>query len=502
MSATSRGSRRTTEVARALAEEHGLPFITLVENELDDNAFFSLPERLIRRGTLLPYGIVDGRLQVAVADPSDVVLIDELRLVATMPVDLAVAPAADIARLCAEGPRTKRTERPTGDENDKSDTAAVRALDGVVADAIEGRASDIHLLPTQDGLEVRFRVDGIVSKHSVLEPEIGTAVISRLKVISSLDIAEHRAGQDGRFATVAIGGQEVDVRVATLPTIIGEGAVLRLLKRSRRPPSLTEIGMSYEMQMDLERFTGQLGGALVVAGPTGSGKSTTLYATLADLTRPEVNIITIEDPVEYRLPNVYQLQVNRRAEFTFARALRTMLRADPDIVMVGEIRDRETATISIEAALTGHLLLTTLHAKDAPSAIMRLIDLGVEPFLLGSALGAVIAQRLARRLCTNCREAYKPSAEELDAARWENGPAQLWRPHGCDKCDRGYDGRVGLFELLPVTGPLMEAILRRGSFDDVVLAADTTGRTTMWSDGLHKVAAGELSLDELRRVLT
>jgi type IV pilus assembly protein PilB len=494
-----RGSRRTTEAARVLANEFELPFITLVENELDVNAFFSVPERLTRRGTLLPYRIEDGRLQVAVADPSDVVLIDELRLVATMPVDLAVAPAADIARLCAEGSRTKRTEQPTGDG---SDTAAVRALDGVVADAIEERASDIHLLPTQDGLEVRFRIDGIVSKHSVLDAEIGTAVISRLKVIASLDIAEHRAGQDGRFATVASGGQEVDIRVATLPTIIGEGAVLRLLKRSRRPPSLTEIGMSYAMQMDLERFTGQLGGALVVAGPTGSGKSTTLYATLADLTRPEVNIITIEDPVEYRLPNVYQLQVNRRAEFTFARALRTMLRADPDIVMVGEIRDRETATISIEAALTGHLLLTTLHAKDAPSAIMRLIDLGVEPFLLGSALGAIIAQRLARRLCTNCREAYEPAAEELDAAGWENGPAQLWRPHGCDKCDRGYDGRVGLFELLPVTGPLMEAILRRGSFDDVVQAADTTGRTTMWSDGLQKVAAGELSLDELRRVLT
>ncbi|HEY8727045.1 MAG TPA: ATPase, T2SS/T4P/T4SS family, partial [Gaiellaceae bacterium] len=346
MSTTSRGSRRTTEVARALAEEHGLPFIALVEDELDDNAFFSLPERLVRRGTLLPYGIDDGRLQVAVADPSDVALIDELRLVATMPVDLAVAPAADIARLCAEGPQTKRAARPAGDES----TASVRALDGVIADAIERHASDVHLLPVQDGLEVRFRIDGIVSKHSVLEPEIGTAVISRLKVISSLDIAEHRAGQDGRFATVATGGQEVDVRVATLPTIIGEGAVLRLLKRSRRPPSLTEIGMSYEMQMDLERFTGQMGGALVVAGPTGSGKSTTLYATLADLTRPEVNIITIEDPVEYRLPNVYQLQVNRRAEFTFARALRTILRADPDIVMVGEIRDRETATISIEAA--------------------------------------------------------------------------------------------------------------------------------------------------------
>jgi type IV pilus assembly protein PilB len=494
-----RGSRRTIEVARALAEDFELPFIMLDATGVQDDAFFALPATLTRRGTLLPYRIEEGRLQVAVADPSDVILIDELRLVANMPVDLAVAPAAEIARLCAEGPRTKRTQRPKGDE---SESGAVTALDAVVADAIDKRASDIHLLPTRDGLEVRFRIDGIVSEHSVLEPEIGAAVVSRLKVIAGLDIAEHRAGQDGRFATVSSGGQEVDVRVATLPTIIGEGAVLRLLKRSRRPPSLTEIGMSYEMQMDLERLTGQLGGALVVAGPTGSGKSTTLYATLADLTRPEVNIITIEDPVEYRLPDVYQLQVNRRAEFTFARALRTILRADPDIVMVGEIRDRETATISIEAALTGHLLLTTLHAKDAPSAIMRLIDLGVEPFLLGSALGAVVAQRLARRLCTHCREAYEPSTEELAAAGWEDAPAQLWRPHGCAECERGYSGRIGLFELLPVTGPLMEAILQRGSYDDVLQAADTTGRTTMWSDGLQKAAAGELSLDELRRVLT
>ena len=499
MSTTSRGRRRTTEVAQARADEYGLPFVTLDENTLEDNAFFALPESLIRRRTLLPYRVENGRLQVAVADPSDVALIDELRLVAAMPVDLAVALASDIARLCSEGPRARRMADRT---DDGSDTASVRALDDLIAAAIEQRASDIHLLPTQDGLEVRFRVDGIVSKHSVLEPAIGTAVISRLKVIASLDIAEHRAGQDGRFATVANGGQDVDVRLATLPTIIGEGAVLRLLKRSRRPPSLTELGMSYAMQMDLERFTGQMGGALVVAGPTGSGKSTTLYATLADLTRPEVNIITIEDPVEYRLPNVYQLQVNRRAEFTFARALRTILRADPDIVMVGEIRDRETATIVIEAALTGHLLLTTLHAKDAPSAIMRLIDLGVEPFLLGSALGAVIAQRLSRRLCPHCREEYETSPEELVAAGWENGPAKLWRPQGCGQCDRGYGGRIGLFELLPVTGPLMEAILRRGSFDDVLQAADTTGRTTMWSDGLEKVAAGELSLDELRRVLT
>jgi type IV pilus assembly protein PilB len=494
-----RGSRRTIEAAQALAQNFELPFVALDESGIQDDAFFALPATLTQRGTLLPYRIEGGRLQVAVADPSDVILIDELRLAAAMPVDLAVAPAADIARLCADSRRTRRTQRPKDDE---ADTGAVSALEGVVADAIDKRASDIHLLPIADGLEVRFRIDGMVSKHSVLQPEIGTAVISRLKVIAGLDIAEHRAGQDGRFATVANGNHEVDVRVATLPTIIGEGAVLRLLERSRRPPSLTEIGMSYEMQMNLERFTGQLGGALVVAGPTGSGKSTTLYATLTDLIRPEVNIITIEDPVEYRLPDVYQLQVNRRADFTFARALRTILRADPDIVMVGEIRDRETATISIEAALTGHLLLTTLHAKDAPSAIMRLIDLGVEPFLLGSALGAVVSQRLARRLCKHCREAYEPSNVELAAAGWQSGPIQLWRPQGCDRCDRGYDGRIGLFELLPVTGPLMEAILQRGSYDDVVDAADTTGRTTMWSDGLQKTAAGELSLDELRRVLT
>jgi type IV pilus assembly protein PilB len=490
---------RITAAARALADEFGLPYVALDNVERDDKAFFSLPATLTQQGRLLPYAIEGGRLQVAIADPSDVVLIDQLRLTATMPVDLAVAPPAEIARLCADGPQIQRAERP---DDQTGDATAVHALDDLIADAIDKRASDIHLLPTGNGLEVRFRIDGMVSKHGVISADVGSTVISRLKVVASLDIAEHRTGQDGRFATVTPGNRDVDVRVAILPTIGGEGAVLRLLQRARRAPSLTDIGMSYAMQMNLEGFTGRMGGALVVAGPTGSGKTTTLYATLVDLIRPDINIITIEDPVEYLLPDVYQLQVNRRAEFTFAHALRSILRADPDIVMVGEIRDSETATISIEAALTGHLLLTTLHAKDGPSAVMRLVNLGVEPFLLGSALGAVISQRLARRLCKHCREAYEPSADELIAAGWEDGPAQLWQPRGCDLCDRGYDGRIGLFELMPVTGSLVEAILHGGSYDDVVQAADATGRTTMWADGLEKTAAGELSLDELRRVLT
>ena len=491
------GAGRRAQAARERAAEFGLPFVTLDVNDIEDGAFHSLPRTLLKRGELLPYAVTDGRLQVAVADPADVGLIDELRLVATMPVDLSVATAEEIARLCLEGPPAARKVEP--DDHD-SHTPAAQALDDIVALAVERRASDVHLLPTPSGLEVRFRIDGVVSTQTVLTSETGAGVIARLKVIAKLDIAEHRVGQDGRYKTVAKGGRPIDIRVATLPTIVGEGAVMRLLETSRRAPSLTEIGMSYTMQMALERFTGRLGAALVVAGPTGAGKSTTLYAALADLIRPDVNIVTVEDPVEYRLPDVFQLQVEQRAGFTFARALRTILRSDPDIIMVGEVRDGETATISIQAALTGHLVLTSLHSRDAPSALMRLVDLGVEPFLLASGLGAVVSQRLARRLCRHCREPYAPSGEELAAAGWDDPPAELFRAHGCNRCSNGYSGRIGVFELMPVTPELVEALVRHSASGPVgdELAEP---RKTMWADGLEKAAAGDLSLDELRRLL-
>jgi type IV pilus assembly protein PilB len=471
----------------------------LANIDVEESARNALPAQLMARGTALPYAIEAGRLQVAVADPSDVALIDEIRLSAGLPVDFAIAPAADIARLCSAGPRTRR---PDASRLRESDAPAVRAIETMLMEAIERRASDIHLLPTPHGLDVRLRIDGIVVRHSTIPPDVAPAAMARIKVMASLDIAEHRLPQDGRFVTPGQAGGHVDVRVVVMPTISGEGAVLRLLETSRRPPLLSEIGLSNAMQMELERLTGRMGGALVLAGPTGSGKTTTLYATLADLAAADVNIITVEDPVEYWLPDVYQLQVNRSAEFTFASALRSILRADPDIVMVGEIRDPETAQIAIEAAITGHLLLTTIHAKDAPSTVVRLLDLGVRPHLLGAGLGAVVAQRLARRLCVHCREAYAPGADELAGADWEDAPPQLYRSRGCEQCDRGYSGRVGIFELMPVTGDVVAAIREEGSYEDLVRAADEAGRTSLWSDGLAKVAAGDLGLDELRRVLS
>jgi type II secretory ATPase GspE/PulE/Tfp pilus assembly ATPase PilB-like protein len=325
-------------------------------------------------------------------------------------------------------------------------------------------------------------------------------VLARVKVLAKLDIAEHRRPQDGRITLRASSGRTLDIRTAIIPGIEGEGAIMRLLDKSREAPTLTETGVSLEMQMKLEKVIAKGTGALLVTGPTGSGKSTTLYAALADLNRPEINIITVEDPVEYRVPGVFQVQVNRKVDLTFASALRSILRADPDVVMVGEIRDAETAKIATEAALTGHFVLSTLHTSDAPGAVSRLIEMGVEPFVVASSISAVLAQRLARRLCTECREAYRPSPEELDMLGLEAGPT-LYRAVGCNSCTRGYRGRIGLFQLLVADEELRSAAVAGASHDELVEIAERAGMKPMWDDGVAKVAAGITTVDELRRVL-
>ena len=517
-----------TARAKRVAEQYGFSYVDLEHFQVDHGLFQTIPLDLMIRYQFLPERRENGHIAIVVGDPTDVLKLDELELLLGAPLRIKVASPAAIRDKLQKSESTQRvldeaTEgfrlQLVGEDEDGEETLTIdsitqqesspiiKLVDSIVFNAIQRRASDIHVETRDNEVVVKYRIDGVL--YEALDPidkRHHSTIISRIKVMSELDIAEKRVPQDGRFK-LRLTGRSIDFRVSIIPSAHGEDCVIRILDKESMNSEfknlrLDVLGFDDEMLIKFRKFIKEPYGMVLVTGPTGSGKTTTLYAALSEIQSSEDKIITIEDPVEYRLPNVYQLQVNRRAEFTFARALRTILRADPDIVMVGEIRDRETATISIEAALTGHLLLTTLHAKDAPSAIMRLIDLGVEPFLLGSALGAVIAQRLARRLCTHCREEYETSPEELVAAGWENGPAKLWRPQGCDQCDRGYDGRIGLYELLPVTGPLMEAILRRGSFDDVVQAADTTGRTTMWSDGLQKAAAGEVSLDELRRVLT
>jgi type IV pilus assembly protein PilB len=333
-------------------------------------------------------------------------------------------------------------------------------------------------------------------------------VLTRLKVLAKLDIAERRKPQDGRISlNAAAAGRMLDVRVATLPTVEGESIVMRLLDKSKRAPTLEELGMSDEMRTQLEQLVRKPTGALLVTGPTGSGKSTTLYAALTEINRPEINIITVEDPVEYRLGGVNQVQINQKAGLTFATALRSILRSDPDVVMVGEIRDGETAKISIEAALTGHLVLSTLHTNDAPQALTRLGEMGVEPFLVGAAVSAVLAQRLARKLCTHCCEMYTPSVDEMLKARVSPEIAAasdgmvFYRKKGCPRCNHtGYKGRIGIYQLLAMSEQLETLAVTKASREDIERAALGEGMRTLWDDGLAKVAAGLTSIEELARV--
>jgi type IV pilus assembly protein PilB len=320
-------------------------------------------------------------------------------------------------------------------------------------------------------------------------------------VLAKLDIAEHRRPQDGRISLGTKDRRQIDIRVSILPAVEGEGAILRVLDKSQKPPTLTEIGLSFSMQMALEQILTRPTGALLVTGPTGSGKSTTLYAALADLARPEINAITIEDPVEYRLPGVYQLQVNEKIDFDFAKALRSVLRSDPDVVMVGEIRDRETAEISMRAALTGHFVLSTLHTNDAPSALTRLTEMGVEPFVVASGVTAVLAQRLARRLCEHCRRPYEPTPDELEKVGLDTTVTQLWHPGSCEQCTRGYRGRVGIFQFLPMTEEVCRLAVREASATEIEVAAEAAGMRSLWHDGVDKVLAGLTTIDELRRIL-
>jgi type IV pilus assembly protein PilB len=394
------------------------------------------------------------------------------------------------------------------EEDGVSDGPIVRIVNSIMLQAAEDGASDVHFEAQEDGLVVRFRIDGVLHEMQRIPRRLSSGVTTRLKVLAKLDIAERRRPQDGRVSLrAAAAGRLLDIRVATLPTVSGETVVMRLLDKSKKAPTLEELGLSDQMRSTLSELVARPTGAILVTGPTGSGKSTTLYAALTQINRPEINIITVEDPVEYRLPGVNQVQINVRAGLTFASALRSILRSDPDVVMVGEVRDGETAKIAIEAALSGHLVLTTLHTNDAPSTINRLNEMGVEPFLTGSAVSAVLAQRLARKLCTHCCELYTPSVDELIEARISPEVAALsdgtvlYRKRGCPRCNQtGFRGRIGIFQLLLMTEALNELAIGKAGRDEIEREAMAAGMRTLWDDGMAKVAAGLTSIEELARV--
>jgi type IV pilus assembly protein PilB len=515
-------------LARIMAARYQLPLVDLAAVGVDPEAAKTVPLHVLERVVAIPYELADGALRVAVADPQNIHAIDELRLATRYPLELGIASREDIlaevkrlvrqseafgarAALLEEDAIVAAEEEEADDlevDDGISDAPLVRLVNSVIFQAAEDGASDVHFEPHEDALVVRFRVDGVLHEVQRIPKRMLPGVTTRLKVLAKLDIAERRKPQDGRISlNAAAAGRMLDVRLATLPTVEGEKVVMRLLDKSKKPPTMEQLGLAQEMRDELTRIVSRPTGALLVTGPTGSGKSTTLFAALNQINRPEINIITVEDPVEYRLSGVNQVQINNRAGLTFASALRSILRSDPDVVMVGEIRDGETAKISIEAALTGHFVLSTLHTNDAPSAITRLQEMGVEPFLTGAAITGVLAQRLARKLCTHCCEMYQPSVDDMLKARVSPNVAAasdgmvFYRKKGCPRCNQsGYKGRIGVYQLLSMNEELQTLAASKATREEIERAAIEQGMKTLWDDGLAKVASGLTSIEELARI--
>jgi type IV pilus assembly protein PilB len=509
-----------SQLVSALARQIGLRFVDLTEYQVDTSAVMLVPAAVSRRHTALPIGREDGRLLVAMADPANVFAIDDIRSITGLEVRALVATRADVLAAIGRYHRADgeldslMTAMDRGDAGDDElssvrevtdDAPIVRYVNLLITQAIADRASDIHLEPTENDLRVRFRIDGVLHEIMRSPKQIASGVISRLKIMADINIAERRKPQDGRLS-VSVEGKKIDLRVATLPTVWGEKVVMRVLDNSTAQLTLADLGFEPANYASYAESFGKPYGMILVTGPTGSGKSTTLYATLNIVSTVEKNVITVEDPVEYRLPGINQVQVNSKAGLTFASALRSILRSDPDVVLIGEIRDHETAQIAIEAALTGHLVLSTLHTNDAPSAITRLVEMGIEPFLVGSAVDAVLAQRLARRLCTRCKEAYVPTAEQLRQARFpwpdDRELPELFRPVGCTACSKtGYKGRLALHEVMQVSEEVERLAVERASGAAIGEVARAQGMTTLRQDGLAKVLSGSTSLEEILRVV-
>lgn len=506
------GATTRTHIARVLAEQHELPFIELNSTMIESEAAMLLPEKLAKRYTAIPVTMQDDCVLVAVADPTNVMFSDELRLAIGMPVRVVVAPAdaIEFAIQKTYDGGTVVELMAVEDEPDVVDDAtnvdlshespAVVFVNRSIAKALDIGASDIHFTPQAKRLYVRARVDGVMREIGSIAGSSGAAITSRLKIMGGLDIAERRAPQDGRVS-IRRGTETIDVRVAVLPTAHGEKTTLRILAQGDAPSSLRDLGMWPRSEEALRSAIGQPFGSVVVVGPTGSGKTTTLYACLQELNDPAVSIVTLEDPVEYRAAGLDQIEINPRAGLTFAAGLRTILRSDPDVILVGEIRDEETASIAFRAAMTGHLVLSTVHAQSAAAAFQRLLDMGVDRGLITTAINCFVAQRLARRVCTSCAEKYEPSLDELEAAGMPMAMSgiTLFRAVGCPSCnDIGYKGRVPIFEVLTVTEKIITLV--GATTRQIHDAAVAEGMLPMRDDGLRLCLAGVTTLEEVNRV--
>lgn len=502
-----------------LEKQLGVKQVSLFDRPLNPVVVKKIPESVARRYGAIAVSQEGNKLYVAMSDPLNVFAIDDLKMITGMEIEPLLALEDEINQAINRYYRLEESvSQVLGDiaaddrvsesdykqlqdiENIEDDAPIIRLVNTIISRAVRERASDIHIEPMENNLRVRFRIDGVLHEVMSLPRNAQNAVISRVKIMANMDIAEHRLPQDGRIE-VSAGGRNVDLRVSVLPTIFGEKVVIRILDKSNFILQLPELGFSDDVRAQIERLIKKPNGMLLVTGPTGSGKTTTLYALLSRLNRPEENIITVEDPVEYRLDGINQVQVNPKIGLTFAEGLRAILRQDPNIIMVGEIRDRETADIAVRAALTGHLVLSTLHTNDAAGALARLVDMGVEPFLIASSVLAVTAQRLVRKICPNCKEPYRPGPDDpvrllLNLPPDEN--ITLYRGRGCGQCNNtGYYGRVAIHELMLMNGEIRRLVNQRASRDEIKEAAIRSGMRTLFQDGVRRVMAGETTVEEI-----
>ena len=513
------------ELLNALALQLDLEVMESIDDkELRFDLVEQLPIQYLKKHEIFPFQSEDGTLRIAVNDPLDLEVLDDLRILfGQNEIRPVLVPAREILsainRTYGQANDTAEqimqdlgeeadsqhlfTELEVGEDllDETSEAPIIKLVNHIFSQAVKSQASDIHIEPYQQHLQVRFRLDGVL--HNVLSPprRLHAAIVSRIKVMARLDIAEKRLPQDGR-TEVKIGERLVDVRVSSLPTAFGERVVLRLLEKSGKLLSMEEIGLTAAALAEMKRLLHLSHGIILVTGPTGSGKTTSLYAALSSINSPDKNILTIEDPIEYQLDGIGQMQVNPKINLTFASGLRSMVRQDPDVILVGEIRDRETADIAIHAALTGHLVFSTLHTNDSASAVTRLTDMGIEPFLVSTAVQAIIAQRLVRLLCTHCKEAYEPEEAqwaELRSSREVAGP--IFRADGCEKClETGYRGRTGIYEFLLLSEAIKGLVLKTSDANQINKAARAEGMASLREDGINKVMEGRTTISEVLRV--
>ena len=524
------------DVLRAHAEQLGIPFLELDQTSVDEDVAKAIPQSVVQRYNAIPIRRSGNRLTVAMSDPSNVFALDDMRLITGYEIDPILATVEDISALLDDtdgasggGQEELQTALDAldgglgaalGDELDISaagteedvdraqvmeeEAPIIRVVNVVIQQAIKDRASDIHVEPDRRGVRIRYRIDGVLHEVMRVPKYVHAPLVSRIKIMGDMNIAERRIPQDGRIH-IRHEGNDYDLRVSSLPTVFGEKVVMRILDQSSVMIGLNKLGMAGETQAQLESVIVQPNGMILSTGPTGSGKTTTQYSILNKINSVEKNIITIEDPVEYQLPGLSQVHVNRKAGLTFASAMRSFLRQDPDIIMVGEIRDLETAETAVQASLTGHLVLSTLHTNDAPSAVTRLMDMGVEPFLIASSIIGILAQRLARRICQNCKEPYKPPAEALHRVGFNVDDMEnvvFYRGRGCEQCRHtGYRGRNGIFEMMLVTEEVADLTVKRAPLSEIRAAALAGGMKTLKMDGFQKVLEGLTTVEEVMRVV-